>query len=50
MDIDVIQVRWVDPEGWLDLQKHVVLVNLRVHGVDLPLTKSVVQCVDDGVR
>ena len=34
----------------LRLHDHVILVQLRVHGVDLALAEGVVQCVVDGCR
>jgi len=43
-----VQLAWIFLELWLGFQDHVILVELRVHGVDLALAEGIVEGVVHG--
>src|ERR1700723_42989 len=44
----MIQLVWIQLKLRLTLQNHVILIDLRIHRTDLPLTESVIERVVDG--
>ena len=47
LDVELVQLVGIDLELRLRLKNHMVLVQLRVHRVDLPLTEGIVECIVD---
>ena len=41
---------WILLKLRLALEDHMILIELRVHRVDLPLTEGIIECVVDGGR
>jgi hypothetical protein len=44
----MVQFVGVKLKLWLAFENNMVLIHLRVHRVNLPLTEGVIQCVVDG--